>query len=73
MIGALAEYDIQAFVVGGHTMGYIKSDRGLNSVDVMVRHADIDRAKQALAEIVEGQGEIDWSTVDVGESDDSES
>jgi hypothetical protein len=69
IVSALAEQGVEAFAVGAYTLGFVKFDSGINSVDVMVRHADIELAKQGLAKIKESQREIDWSQVDVGESD----
>ncbi|MGE5195172.1 MAG: putative signal transducing protein [Deltaproteobacteria bacterium] len=69
IIGALAEYEIEAFAVGAYTSGYVKTGQGLYNVDVVVRHSDADRARRALAEIRDARSEIDWSTVEVGETD----
>ena len=62
---ALAEYGVEAFAVGGYTAGFKAEAPG--TVAVMVRHADFDRAKQALTETRQQQGKIDWSNVDVME------
>jgi hypothetical protein len=60
---ALAEYGIEAFAVGGYTAGFKAEAPG--TVAVMVRHADFDRAKQALKKIEQEQRKIDWANVDV--------
>ena len=49
IVTALAEYGIKALAVGGCTSGFKAEAPGL--VAVVVKHADVDRAKQALAEI----------------------
>jgi hypothetical protein len=66
IITDLAEYDIQAFAAGGYTSGFKTEAPG--GVTVLVKHADIDRARQALAEIRAEYGRIDWSKVDVMET-----
>ena len=65
IVTALAEYGVEAITVGGYTSGFKAEAPGL--VAVVVRLADFDRAKQALTEIREQQGKIDWSNVDVAE------
>ena len=62
IVGALAEYGIEAFAAGGYISGF-KVQAPVN-VAVLVKHIDMDRAQQALAEIRAEQGEIDWSKVD---------
>ena len=49
IVTALAEYDVKAMAVGGYTSGFKAEAPG--GVAVVVKHADIERAKQALAEI----------------------
>jgi hypothetical protein len=65
ILTALAEYDIEASTVGGFTSGFKAEAPG--SVQVLVRRADLDRANRALAEILQDKGNIDWSSIDVGE------
>ena len=65
VIAALAEHGIEAFGSGGLAFaGTIGLDGG---VEVMVKHADVDRARQALAEIREEDRQIDWSQIDTGQ------
>lgn len=64
---ALAAYGIQASATGGYTSGFKAEAPG--EVKVMVKHGDLERAAQALKEIRQEQGKIDWSDVDVGEPD----
>jgi hypothetical protein len=71
IVTALAECDIQALSIGGYTSGFKAEAPG--SVAVVVKRADFDRAKQALAEIREQQSRIDWSKVDVTETLEAES
>jgi len=65
IVTALAEYDIEAFAAGGYTAGFRAEAPGF--VTVLVKHADLDRAKQAVAEIRQQQGDFDWSKVDLTE------
>ena len=66
IVAALAERGIEASATGGLSFpGNLGLDGG---VEVMVKHADIDRAKQALAEIREEDRQIDWSQIDTGEA-----
>jgi len=71
IVTALAEYDIEAFATGGFTSGFKAEAPG--NVQIVVRQSDLERAVLALARIREEQGEIDWSTVDVGEPEESDS
>ena len=66
IVTALVEYDIEAFAAGGYTAGFRAEAPGY--VTVLVKHADLDRAKQAVAEIRRQQGDFDWSKVDVTET-----
>jgi len=68
IVTALAEYGIEASVIGGFTAGYKAEAPG--SVQILVRRSDLDQARRALAEIQKDQGNIDWSTIDVGEPED---
>ena len=72
IVSALAEYGIEAFAIGRYASA-LGADSGFSFVDVTVRHADLESAKQALAQIQESQREIDWSTVDIGEEDSGDS
>jgi hypothetical protein len=65
IVTALTSYDIEAMTVGGFTSGFKAEAPGL--VQILVRSSDLDRAKQALAEIQQDEGKIDWDEVDVGE------
>ena len=65
IVTALTEYGVEAIATGGYTSGFRAEAPG--SVAVVVKHVDLDRAKQALAEIRETQTQIDWSKVDVSE------
>jgi len=68
IVTALAEYGIEASLIGGFTAGYKAEAPG--SVQILVRRSDLDQARRALAEIRKDQGNIDWSTIDVGEPED---
>jgi hypothetical protein len=65
IVTALAACNIEAFTVGGFTSGFKAEAPG--NVQILVRNSDLERAKAALAEIQQDEGEVDWSTVDVGE------
>ena len=67
IVTALAERDIPASTtVGSAFAGNLGMD---GAAEVMVRHADLDRASQALTEFREELANIDWSQVDLGEPD----
>jgi len=70
MATALAEYGVEAFAAGGYTSGFKAEAPG--NVNILVKHADLDRAREALAEIRRQQDEIDWSKVDVMEAAEEE-
>lgn len=69
IVSALAECGIEASATGSYTSGFRAEAPG--QVSVVVRQADLDRAKRALAEIEQSQGDVDWSQVDVGEPEES--
>ena len=58
----LAEYGIEARCTGGYISGF--KAEAPSTVAVQVRSVDLDRARQALAEIRAGDSKVDWSTVD---------
>lgn len=49
IVGALADHGVGALTTGGYTSGFQAEAPG--NVAVVVKHVDIDRAKQVLAEI----------------------
>jgi hypothetical protein len=59
MVNALAECGVEAFAAGGYTSGFKAEAPG--DVKILVKHTDLDRARQALAEIRQQQGDIEWS------------
>ena len=65
IVNALADYGIEASVTGRFTSGFRAEAPG--RLQIVVRRSDLDQAQQALAEIREDQGKIDWSTIDVGD------
>jgi hypothetical protein len=67
IVGALAARGIEASTTGGYTAGFRAEAPGY--VNVVVKYADLDRARHALAEIEQDQSEVDWSQVDVGQPD----
>ncbi len=71
IVNALATFGIEASTTGGYTAGFRAEAPG--QVNVIVRHKDLQHAKQALAEFKQGETEVDWSQVDVGEPDEPSS
>ena len=67
IVTALDARDIKATATGGFTSGFNTAAPG--DVKVLVRYADLERARRALAEIQGEQGEINWSEIDVGQCD----
>ena len=67
IVGALAVRGIEASTTGGYTAVFRAEAPGY--VNVIVKYGDLDRAKHALAEIEQGQPDVDWSQTDVGEPD----
>ncbi len=67
IVSALAACGIQASTTGSYTAGFRAEAPGY--VNVIVKCEDLDRARQALAEIEQDQTDVDWSQVDVGEPD----
>ena len=67
IVGALAARGIEAATTGGYTAGFRAEAPG--QVHVIVKREDLERARQALAEIEREQPEVDWSQIDVGEPD----
>ncbi len=70
IIAALEEQGIKAEATGGFTAGFAALAPG--DVQVVVRQADAERARQILAETAGQQANVDWSQVDVGEPEPSE-
>jgi hypothetical protein len=68
IVTALAARGISASTTGGFTAGFRAEAPGY--IQVIVKEADLDQARQALAEIRKEREEIDWSQIDVGEPDD---
>ncbi len=65
IVGALAALGIEASAIGGYTAGFRAEAPG--RVNVIVKHADLGRARTALAEIEQNRPQVDWSQVDVGQ------
>ncbi len=69
IVAALAERGIEAQALEGTAFaGTIGLD---GAVQVMVKQADLQRAKQALEELQKGASDLDWSEVDVGEAEEN--
>jgi len=68
-VTALHALGVEAFVMGGYTAGYRAEAPG--DVQVVVRLRDLDRAREALAEIRATRADVDWSQVDVGDPEDA--
>ena len=67
IVNALADRDIRAQAVGGHTSNFQAEAPG--QVAVVVGRADLARAREALANIHDEFTEIDWSTIDCGDTE----
>ena len=67
VVAALAERGIRAHHVGGFTANFRAEAPGV--VQVVVAEEDLQRARSALQEIQSEMDDIDWSQVDVGESE----
>ena len=65
IVTALKERSVYAKAVGGFTASFAVEAPG--DVSIVVRQAELEAAKIALAEIKSLEKEIDWSKVDVGE------
>ncbi len=65
LLAALSTFGIEATRTGSFTADFRAEAPG--RVNIVVKHSDLARAKEALEEINEGSSDIDWSQVDVGE------
>ncbi|MBU4273221.1 MAG: DUF2007 domain-containing protein [Planctomycetes bacterium] len=63
IVGYLDQCGIRAFAAGGYTSGFKAEAPG--DVKILVKQADLDRARKALAENQEHESVVDWSNVDV--------
>jgi hypothetical protein len=65
IVGALDEFGIKSAITGSAIADY---RIGLPTrVQVLVKRADLERAKAALQSIAAEQQDVDWSQVDVGQ------
>lgn len=69
-VTALEALGVDAYVTGGYTAGYRAEAPG--NVQVVVRGRDLERAREALADIRTKHADIDWSQVDVGDPEERE-
>ena len=67
LLFALADCGIQGTTTGSFTVGFRTEAPG--DVSVVVRHCDLPRALEVIAEAEAANKKIDWSSVDVGEPD----
>jgi hypothetical protein len=67
IVAALAEEGIEAFKSGGPVADFKVGIPG--HVQVLVRPEDVNRARAAFAHLKDEEGDIDWSQVDVGRSE----
>lgn len=67
IVNALETFGIKASTTGDYISGF-RAEAPAN-VNVMVRLHDLDRAREMLARIKNEQSDLDWSQVDVGESE----
>jgi hypothetical protein len=68
IVGALEERGIKATMTGTYTSGFRAEAPGW--VQVLVGEDDLAAAQEVLAEAKQGDDEVDWSQVDVGEPED---
>jgi hypothetical protein len=68
IVNALEEEGIKSLMSGVHTTGFRAEAPGW--VDVLVAEEDMSRAESVLDQVHRDEDDIDWSTVDVGESED---
>jgi len=68
LVNALAEHGIDARTSGALTSAFRAEAPG--DVKVIVRESDLPQARQALEQINRERGQVDWSTVDVGQPQD---
>lgn len=67
LVAALAEHQIKAVSTGALTAGFRAEAPGM--VSIMVEEDDLAIAQTALQQVQQGQSEIDWSQVDVGDAE----
>jgi nitrogen regulatory protein PII-like uncharacterized protein len=67
LVNALAASGIKASTTGGFTAGFRAEAPG--EVHVIVRSEDKEQADKVLDEFKRGGPDIDWSQVDVGDTD----
>ena len=67
IIAALKGQAIDAAAEGALTSAFRAEVPG--EVRIMVRQADLDRAKEVLADYRRGISDIDWPNIDVGQPD----
>ena len=65
IVAALSDAGIEAVAEGGLTSGLRAEVPG--EVLIVVKHRDLDQAKQVLDEFRRGDSDVDWSQVDLGE------
>ena len=67
IVSILADNGIHARAVGGYTSGFRAEAPG--EVSVVVGHADLSRAEDALSEFQKERPEIDWSKIDFSDGE----
>jgi hypothetical protein len=68
IVAALGRYGVEASTSGDFAAGLWARIPG--NVEILVRSADLEPARRALAEIRADDEVIDWSKVDVGQPED---
>jgi len=68
IVAALEQGGIQATMTGTHTAGFRAEAPGW--VKVLVAEDDLLQARTTLRDVVRENMDVDWSQVDVGESED---
>jgi hypothetical protein len=68
IVGALEEEGIKGVMSGIYTAGFRAEAPGW--VKILVAERDVERAQAILADARKHDDKVDWSQVDVGESED---
>jgi hypothetical protein len=69
IVATLTEHGISASMTGGFTAGFIAEAPG--DIQIKIFEEDVKRAKEILREFHRENESIDWSQVDVGETEDT--
>ena len=71
IVAALRAEGIETVTTGEFTAGFLAEAPG--NVQIVVKSCDLARAQELLQRFKEDSSSIDWSKIDVGEPEDTES